>query len=265
MSRWKPWAAAAALILVASLSAPPVGADGDERLALGSAYLSSPLGRAHRVEIVGTLGGKARVTLDPNACTVGALGDAQACTRMAVQPVEVSLLQAKLADPLGQGRRLYLLAGDLGPKGSQWFLVAPPRDGGAYRLVVDLGGGRRRVVTLEPASYEPDGGGRVPVEESELELCEATYAAERVGDEIRITATGKHPTMGYKAEFERLPIEIYPPQFRLVHRRPTGMVPQAVTPFTVTTSFELKGIVTHVTVHDALGRHRLRVENPAEK
>ncbi len=225
------------------------------KVALRSVYLADRIGSARQIIIEGELGGEGKVTLDGNTCTVDQFGDTQICTEIFFPPVDVKIKQLRLADPSGQGRRVFLLEGELNPKDYRYYLIVPRRRSEAHRLVVDMGEDNRRVVSLErfgQASEDTDG---------KPELCKhAKFRAEKVDDKVVIYATGEHPTGGWKVSFEQLPIEIFPPQYRLVCIRPTGIVTQVITPFEVKTSFKSGADVKEVIVHDGEGRHKVPVE-----
>lgn len=91
-------------------------------------------------------------------------------------------------------------------------------------------------------------------------LCSATYSAQQVPGAVIIFAAGVHPTPGYKTYFEELPITVFPPQHRLMHVKPKGMVAQVITPFMVETSFPAEDKIDEVIVHDANGEHKVPVE-----
>lgn len=250
----------ASLLAICSVGRVSVGQENKDResqpagpqVRLRSVYLKEPIGRAHQITIVGELGGSGQVTLDGNTCTLTQFGDPGVCTEIAFQPHDVKLAQLRLADPSGQGRRLYQLRGELEPAGSRYFLVVPRRRSGPHRLVVDLGNDLRRVVTLESIPESPRG---------KPELCKnAKYRAEQADGKVTLFARGENSSSGWKVSFEQLPIEIFPPQFRLVCVRPTGPAAQVITPFEATTSFSAKQTVQHVSVHDARGRHKVPVQ-----
>jgi len=140
------------------------------QVALRTVYLAEPIGRCHQITVSGELGGAGQVTLDGNTCTITQFGDLGVCTKIAFEPVEVKIRQLRLADPTGQGRRLFQLDGKLEPADAQFFLIVPRRRSQPHRLVVDLSNDHRRVVTLEPVPPPP----RKP------ELCQkAKYRAEQ--------------------------------------------------------------------------------------
>jgi len=92
------------------------------------------------------------------------------------------------------------------------------------------------------------------------ELCkEAQYTAVQKGKIVTITAKGDHNTGGYRVAFEKAAITIFPPEFSFYHWRPTGIVPQMVTPFTATTKFSSKKKIDSVKVTDGNGPHQIQV------
>ena len=218
---------------------------------LRTVYLSDPIGNAHQITITGQLGGAGQITLDGNTCVTSSFGDTTVCTKVLFPPTDIKLVQLRLADPSGRGRRLFLLQGELAPVGAKYHLVVPRRRSEPHRLVVDLGNDRRRVVTLE----RPLGAPR-----PKPELCrEAEYRAEQADGKVTIFAQGEHPTAAWKVAFEQLPIRIFPPQFRLVCFPPSGLAAQVITPFTTQTSFDADQPVKVVIVHDERGQHRVPV------
>jgi hypothetical protein len=218
---------------------------------MASVHLQDHIGRAHRITVRGELGGDGEVVLDGNTCTVTQFGDLGVCTEIFFRPIPVKLIQLRIADPTGAGRRLFQLSGELEPAGAKYFLVVPRRRSEAHRLVVDLGDERRRVVTLEPVAK--------PIPKPEL--CKnVEYEAEQSGGKVTLTANGEHPTAGWKVTFEELPIRIFPPQFRLVCYPTDEIVAQVITPFEASTSFDSDDPVKQVIVHDQNGQHKVTVQ-----
>ncbi len=236
--------------IVGAILTSGANAQGPE-VALHTVYLQDPIGRAHQISFRGELGGEGEVTLDGNTCTVNQFGDPEICTEIAFQPIPVKAVQLRLADPTGAGRRIYRLSGELEPAGAEYFLIVPRRRSEPHRLVVDLGQDRRRVVTLELMTSP----------QSKPELCKnANYEAVQSDGKVTILANGEHPTAGWKVAFEQLPIEIFPPQYRLVCFPPGGIVAQVITPFETTTSFAADNPVKQVVVHDNKGQHKIAVQ-----
>jgi hypothetical protein len=218
---------------------------------LRTVYLQDPIDRAHQIVIRGELGGEGTVRLDGNTCTITQFGDPGVCTEIAFPAIPVKIVQLRLADSTGAGRRIFELRGELKPKDAKFFLIVPRRHSGAHRLVVNLDNDRRRVVTLEGLA----------VASPKPELCKnAKYRAVQKDGKVTLFATGEHPTSGWKVAFEQLPIEIFPPQYRLVCLQPTGIVAQVVTPFEVSRSFKASDPVKQVVVHDAKGKHEVPVK-----
>jgi hypothetical protein len=93
-----------------------------------------------------------------------------------------------------------------------------------------------------------------------VELCAASYRAQQVPGAVLIFAEGIHPTSGYQVFFEQSLIDIFPPQFILWHVKPSGIVLDVLTPFFVYTSFKATDKIDAVIVHDANGKHEVKVE-----
>lgn len=89
---------------------------------------------------------------------------------------------------------------------------------------------------------------------------DVSYRANQVPGGVIIIAEGTHWTGGYEVFFEQLPIDIFPPQFALKHRRPEGNATQMVTPFQADVSFKTGGKIDEVIVHDASGKHTVKVD-----
>ncbi len=96
------------------------------------------------------------------------------------------------------------------------------------------------------------------------DLCNETgdvkYSAKWAEGKVTLNASGKHNTGGYQVSLKQGAAEIFPPQFTLVHKRPEGIVTQAITPFTVTATVAAAEKPKAVTVTDARGRHSVAVE-----
>lgn len=92
------------------------------------------------------------------------------------------------------------------------------------------------------------------------ELCEGKYSAQQVPGAVFIFATGAHLTAGYDTYFEQLPIDVFPPQHKLMHIKPDGAVSQVITPFLVFASFPAKDKIEQIVIHDANGEHKVKVE-----
>lgn len=90
--------------------------------------------------------------------------------------------------------------------------------------------------------------------------CAASYRAEQVPGAVLIFAHGVHATSGYVVFFEKLPIDVFPPEFSLWHVTPSGIVLEVITPFTRYTSFKTTKKVDTVVIYDANGKHEVEVE-----
>lgn len=225
-------------------------------VALRTVYLAETVGNAHRITLAGELGGKGKMTLDGNTCTITQFGDPGVCTEAFFPPIDVKFAQLRLADPTGQGRRIFRIEGKLAPKSYTYYLIVPRRRSGAHRLVVDMGDDKRRTISLEHVV-------KVETPVGKPELCKnAKYSAKQADGKVTIVAKGENPTSGYKVAFEQLPIDIFPPQHRLVCVKPGGIVLQVITPFEVTTSFKSKAAIKQIIVHDANGQHKVPVQQP---
>lgn len=86
------------------------------------------------------------------------------------------------------------------------------------------------------------------------------YRAKWAGKKVVLTASGTHRTGGYTVSFEESMLRIFPPQFSLVHKKPDGIVTQAITPFKAETSFAATEKPQSVVVHDARGKQTVPVE-----
>jgi hypothetical protein len=116
----------------------------------------------------------------------------------------------------------------------------------------------------QPASaQQPAEAPRVLGLEPGWELAtDADYSASQTpGDEVTLRATGEHPTAGYETKFVMSPMRIYPPQWMLAVKKPTGPAAQVVTPFDVSTSFKANDHIRTLRVTDAAGTHDVKVES----
>ena len=92
------------------------------------------------------------------------------------------------------------------------------------------------------------------------ELAGANYSAQQEGETVTVTATGDNPTAGFKVQFARDPVKIFPPRLVLYRRPPDGPAAQVITPFTVCVAFKSRQPVSTITVRDNKGEHRIKVE-----
>lgn len=100
--------------------------------------------------------------------------------------------------------------------------------------------------------------------EATKEVCnergDVRYRANQVPGAVILIAEGTHGSPGFEVFFRQSNIDIFPPEFILYHRLPEGFVIQVETPFVTSTQFQAAGKVESVTVHDAQGEHRVKVD-----
>jgi hypothetical protein len=99
----------------------------------------------------------------------------------------------------------------------------------------------------------------LPAEECN-ERGDVRYRANQIHGTVVLIAEGSHGTPGFEVFFEPSAIDVFPPEFILKHRRPSGQVIQQETPFTVDTSFNSADTIEELTVLDAQGRQRVKVD-----
>jgi hypothetical protein len=92
----------------------------------------------------------------------------------------------------------------------------------------------------------------------------STYSASQTRGEVTIKAIGAHPTGGYETKLVMSPLRIYPPQWMLAVKKPSGPVTQVITPFEVAASFEAAEPIQSVHVSDAAGKHLVAVDQAGE-
>ena len=226
------------------------------RIAAQTVYQHDDIEGFHRVAIVGVPNGNGTLILNPNHCSINEFGDTVGCTRMAETIANIRIKDTMTPDPAHLGRKLYSLEGT-GLSNPLLLAIWPTADRPARLIYNNRGPNAPRPITLEPLVYSAD---PAPKSTAEIELCNATYLAQQVPGVVIVFATGLHPSAGFQTFFEELPITIYPPQFRLLHIKPTGPVSQVVTPFQLYTSFPAQQKVERVVIHDSSGRHEVVVE-----
>ena len=86
-----------------------------------------------------------------------------------------------------------------------------------------------------------------------------TFSAKQQGGQVTISAKGENPTAGHEVKLMQSMLRIWPPQYTLIRKRPTGSAAQVVTPFEVTASFKASEPVKQVIVRDGAGRHEVTV------
>jgi hypothetical protein len=99
---------------------------------------------------------------------------------------------------------------------------------------------------------------------AKLELCVATYHAQQIAHTVILSGTGAHPTSGYDEFFEQSPIDVFPPEFTLWHKAPSGPVLDVITPFLVSAHFASSEPVKKIIVHDSNGSHDVEVTQASE-
>lgn len=93
----------------------------------------------------------------------------------------------------------------------------------------------------------------------DFKKCRGSYFAIQTRGTVFVFANGVHPTAGYETDLKKANIAIWPPQFNLQCRKPSEVVAQVVTPFSVQASFESEGPVKSVVIHDLDGQHPIKV------
>ena len=99
---------------------------------------------------------------------------------------------------------------------------------------------------------------------SGAELCLANYCARQVAGCVVLYANGIHQSSGCVVFFRRDPGAAFPPHFSLWHVHSGASELHAVTPFSVSVSFQTMKQVPSVLVTDATGRHLVTVEEKSE-
>lgn len=243
-------------ILTMAVSAIASHAGAADRISAQTVYLHEAIEGFHRIAVLGELGGKATLILNPNKCSTNEFGDTVVCTRIAEAVVNITIKDTAKPDPAHLGRKLYSLEGT-GLPNPLLLVIWPTADRPARLIYNNRGPDAPRPITLEPLVYSTE---RAKDSSANVELCAGNYTAQQVPGSVIVFATGLHPTAGYQTFFDELPITVYPPEFRLMHIKPTGPAAQVITPFHVYTSFPAEEKVDRVIIHDANGKHEVSVE-----
>jgi flavin-binding protein dodecin len=113
-------------------------------------------------------------------------------------------------------------------------------------------------VTLRHVGAPAGGDGGPGAEEA----CDhvTRYHAEQNRHDVIIHAEGENPGTGWTQRLVQRPERIWPPNFEVLHRAPTGPSLPVLTPFFIYTSFPAATRIDEVTVFDAHGPHRVEVE-----
>ena len=116
----------------------------------------------------------------------------------------------------------------------------------------------------EVTRAEPPGKTEVQPDKGKADLCnengDVKYSATWTKGTLTLAASGEHNTAGYKVRFEQSMLRIYPPQYILKHEKPDGVAAQAITPFSVQTTFKADEKPVEITVHDAKGKQQVPVK-----
>lgn len=96
-------------------------------------FVSLRLTQISRSELMGTL------VLDPNTCSLDVFGDRQACTRIAVQAIDVELQLVRELDPAGAGRRYFQVTGEGIPRDLALIVRGSFEEGELERSYLKLG------------------------------------------------------------------------------------------------------------------------------
>jgi hypothetical protein len=88
----------------------------------------------------------------------------------------------------------------------------------------------------------------------------AQYTASQTPGEVIIKASGSNPTAGYEMKLVQSPLRIWPPQWMLAQKKPSGIVAQVIRPFEVSASFKSTDPVKTIVIGDASGRHEVNVD-----
>jgi hypothetical protein len=103
------------------------------------------------------------------------------------------------------------------------------------------------------------------IPKANLSLCAGSYAATRIAQTVIVSASGVHATSGFSVFLDQTAIDVFPPQFALWHKAPTGPVLDVITPFSVSAHFATADSVKAVVVHDAAGAHTVRVGQASDQ
>src|SRR5439155_10173509 len=159
---------------------------GPSRISAQTVYLHDPIEGFHRIAIIGELGGKGTLILNPNKCSTNEFGDPEVCTRIAETVVPITIKDSNKPDPAHLGRKLYSLDGT--GLGNPLLLAIWPDPHRLTRLIYNnRGPDAPRPVTLEPLVYtsEGDKSGRSGGPGT-IELCAGAYTAQQVPGAVLI-------------------------------------------------------------------------------
>ncbi len=116
-----------------------------------------------------------------------------------------------------------------------------------------IGANKTLQIDVSPVGEMSKTNGRTA--ELSNEIGNVRYRANQIHGQILLIAEGGHEIADYEVFFEQSPIDIFPPQFILKHRKPNENAVQIETDFTAETSFKVSSdAVGEVTVHDSQGK-----------
>ena len=239
--------------------------DGRSRIAAQTVYMYEAIEGFHRITITGELNGNGKLILNPNSCRVNQFGDAADCQEAAETIVSISIQDTNVIDPNDLGRKLYSLIG-AGLRNPLFLVVCPTSDRPIRMVYNDRSDKAPVSITLEPLVYSDRGTKSLTADardEAKWELCNGKYSAQQFPGTVLITASGVHEQSGYKTSLVELPLDIFPPQFQLMHVKPK-ISSTVITPFSVTQQFKALDIIQEIIVFDKAGRHVVPVEQVPE-
>ena len=112
-----------------------------------------------------------------------------------------------------------------------------------------------------PAALHACPPAEVLVDKAGWELVpQAVYAVSQTPGDVLVKAFGENPTAGYEVRLALSPEKIYPPQYLLYRKKPEGMAAEVITPFEICVSFKADRKIDFITITDAAGQHRVKVD-----
>ncbi len=166
-----------------------------EEVNLTSGYLANKIDGISQFTLQGELDGKAKLTLDPNSCSLNAWGDTQMCTLIAPNTKDVELVRQRLEDPLGLGRRIYQI-NNAGLSKPIKLVVGK----GSARLVFGADNGEYTQIPMTMVASKEETS-------DAWELSVGKYRATQRQGKVTIYASGEHPTAGFETELKQLRFE----------------------------------------------------------
>lgn len=234
-----------------------------QKLSLESKYLSSAASGYHGYRIDGKLGGAAKLTLDPNSCGLDQWGDRTICTKIALTIKNVTLHEAKIKDPTGQGRRLFSVSGH-GLTVDLKLVTTKSADDGWF--VLTSRSGQRRIVDLDPATtkFSTDAASRVC--DALAETVAGTTAKSKVVAGIGnnswvLLLRGKKPNLNTTVEFKPV-VYVKRPDYWEIHvvECSNGIVLPTISKYDV--SFDITSTLGHKGIELVFSDKRVRLNVP---